>query len=111
MMAWDAGPPSSISPIFEQAPLQAYRGNPNRFRLAWGPIYYRGRFDGTAKVLVIGQDPAADEHVARRWWAGTSPRGSCVCRTLIPTAASTGRLTLVAIQPNAASLAEPGVGS
>jgi hypothetical protein len=73
MMEWDPGPPS-ISTIFEQAPLQAYQTNPQRFRLAWGPIYYRGRLDGTAKVLVIGQDPAADENVARRILVGDAGR-------------------------------------
>jgi len=36
----------------------------------WGPIYYRGRQDGSAKVIIIGQDPAADENVARRILVG-----------------------------------------
>jgi hypothetical protein len=35
-----------------------------------GPIFYRGRLDGTAKVIVIGQDPAADEDIARRILVG-----------------------------------------
>jgi pterin-4a-carbinolamine dehydratase len=38
----------------------------------WGPIYYRGRLDGSAKVIVIGQDPAADENVARRILVGSA---------------------------------------
>jgi hypothetical protein len=33
-------------------------------------MYYRGRLDGSAKLLVIGQDPAADENVARRILVG-----------------------------------------
>jgi uracil-DNA glycosylase len=36
------------------------------FRVEWGPIFHRGRLDGTARVLVIGQDPAQHEAVARR---------------------------------------------
>jgi uracil-DNA glycosylase len=28
------------------------------FRLEWGPVFHRGRLDGSARVLVIGQDPA-----------------------------------------------------
>ncbi len=28
------------------------------FRVEWGPIFHRGRLDGTARLLVIGQDPA-----------------------------------------------------
>lgn len=69
-MEWDPGPTPSIASLFEQAPLSHYKAKPNRFRLQWGPIYYRGRLDGSAKVLVIGQDPAADEGVARRILVG-----------------------------------------
>src|SRR5262245_20788251 len=36
------------------------------FRIEWGPIFHRGRLDKTAKVLVLGQDPATHETVARR---------------------------------------------
>jgi uracil-DNA glycosylase len=36
---------------------------PNQFRLEWGPIFHRGRLDGSARVLVIGQDPAQHETV------------------------------------------------
>lgn len=41
-----------------------------RFRTEWGPIFHRGRLDGSARVLVIGQDPAAHETVARRVLCG-----------------------------------------
>jgi len=71
-MEWDPGPPPAIRTILEEAPLAEYRSRPNRFRLEWGPIYYRGRLDGSAKVLIIGQDAAADENVARRVLAGTA---------------------------------------
>ena len=40
------------------------------FRVEWGPIFHRGRLDGTARVLVIGQDPAAHEAIARRILVG-----------------------------------------
>jgi hypothetical protein len=36
------------------------------FRLEWGPVFHRGRLDGSARVLVIGQDPAQHETIARR---------------------------------------------
>lgn len=36
------------------------------FRTEWGPIFHRGRLDGSARVVVIGQDPAAHEAIARR---------------------------------------------
>ncbi|MEU4350250.1 uracil-DNA glycosylase family protein [Streptomyces sp. NPDC023838] len=44
------------------------------FRVEWGPIFHRGRLDGTARVLVIGQDPAAHEAVTRRILVGTAGR-------------------------------------
>jgi hypothetical protein len=40
------------------------------FRLEWGPIFHRGRLDGSARVLVIGQDPGAHESIARRILVG-----------------------------------------
>lgn len=42
------------------------------FRLEWGPIFHRGRLDGSAKLLVIGQDPAAHEVVCRRILVGVA---------------------------------------
>jgi uracil-DNA glycosylase len=41
-----------------------------RFRTEWGPIFHRGRLDGSARLLVIGQDPAAHEAIARRILCG-----------------------------------------
>ena len=43
---------------------------PAHFRIEWGPIFHRGRLDGTAKVLVIGQDPGAHESFVRRILVG-----------------------------------------
>ena len=43
---------------------------PEDFRVEWGPIFHRGRLDGSAKVLVIGQDPGAHESIARRILVG-----------------------------------------
>lgn len=42
------------------------------FRCEWGPVFHRGRLDGTARVLVIGQDPAQSETVARRILVGVA---------------------------------------
>lgn len=41
-----------------------------QFRVEWGPIFHRGRLDGSARILVIGQDPAAHEAIARRILVG-----------------------------------------
>jgi uracil-DNA glycosylase len=43
---------------------------PQDFRLEWGPIFHRGRLDGTAQILVMGQDPGAHESIARRILVG-----------------------------------------
>jgi uracil DNA glycosylase superfamily protein len=42
----------------------------DEFRVEWGPIFHRGRLDGSARVLVIGQDPAQHETVVRRILVG-----------------------------------------
>lgn len=40
------------------------------FRVEWGPIFHRGRLDGSARVLVLGQDPGAHEGFVRRILVG-----------------------------------------
>jgi uracil-DNA glycosylase len=42
------------------------------FRTEWGPIFHRGRLDGTARVLCLGQDPAEHEAAVRRILVGTA---------------------------------------
>src|SRR5262245_61465911 len=42
------------------------------FRVEWGPVFHRGRLDGSARILVIGQDPAQHEMVVRRILVGTA---------------------------------------
>src|SRR5262245_28744501 len=46
--------------------------DPEDFRVEWGPIFHRGRLDGSARVLVIGQDPAQHETIVRRILVGTA---------------------------------------
>jgi uracil-DNA glycosylase len=40
------------------------------FRIEWGPVFHRGRLDGSARVLLIGQDPAQHETILRRILVG-----------------------------------------
>ena len=42
------------------------------FRIEWGPIFHRGRLDGSARILVLGQDPAANETFVRRILVGVA---------------------------------------
>jgi len=44
------------------------------FRTEWGPVFHRGRLDRTARILVVGQDPAQHEAVVRRVLVGTAGR-------------------------------------
>ena len=48
--------------------------DPHDFRIEWGPIFHRGRIDGSARVLVVGQDPAQHETIVRRILVGTAGR-------------------------------------
>jgi uracil-DNA glycosylase len=45
---------------------------PDSFRIEWGPIFHRGRLDGSARLIVIGQDPAQSETVVRRILVGAA---------------------------------------
>jgi len=47
---------------------------PGQFRVEWGPIFHRGRLDGSARVLVVGQDPAQHETIVRRVLVGEAGR-------------------------------------
>jgi hypothetical protein len=42
------------------------------FRVEWGPIFHRGRLDGSARLLIIGQDPATEEDFTRRILVGVA---------------------------------------
>ena len=70
MAEFDPGPTGAFSTHWDNRP--SYTSVKARFRMNWGPIYYRGRLDGSAKVIIIGQDPAADENVARRILVGSA---------------------------------------
>ena len=72
-MDFDPGPPSSWATLFSQAPLDSYVHHPSRrFRTEFGPVFYRGRLDGSARILIIGQDPSTDEILAQRALVGAS---------------------------------------
>jgi uracil-DNA glycosylase len=67
----DPGPDSTWGQLFQSAPLDHYINFPKSpFHTRFGPVFYRGRLDGTARVLVIGQDPSTDEILAHRILAG-----------------------------------------
>ena len=67
----DPGPNCAWERLFQSAPLDYYLNFPQHpFHTRFGPVFYRGRLDGTARVLVVGQDPATDETLAHRVFVG-----------------------------------------
>ncbi len=70
---YDPGPPPFWLQKFSSLSDAYYLNHPSgRFRTAFGGVLYRGRLDGTARVLVIGQDPSTDEAIARRAFVGSA---------------------------------------
>lgn len=69
---FDPGPPPGWREVFAATPLDVYQGRPDLFRLDFGPVFYRGRLDGTARLLVVGQDPSVNEILAGRVFVGRS---------------------------------------
>jgi len=65
----DVGPDCEWEMLFQSAPLNTYVAK-NVFHTRFGPVFYRGRLDGTARVLVVGQDPSSDETLAQRILVG-----------------------------------------
>ena len=51
-------------------PIAQYTLDKDKFRFEMAPIFYRGRLDGSARVLVVGQDAATDEALVHRAFIG-----------------------------------------
>lgn len=65
---FDPGPPAAFAQHFASVP--DYAPFKNFFWYDWGPVFYRGRLDGSARVLCIASDPGATERVALRTLVG-----------------------------------------
>jgi hypothetical protein len=71
--AFDPGPTRAWENLFAAAPLDHFVDHPSgRFRLEFGPVFYRGRLDGSARVLFVAQDPAPNELIAHRALVGSA---------------------------------------
>src|SRR5205823_6043013 len=64
---FDRGPPKALAEICARCPPPS---NPKAFWTAWGPVFYRGRLDGSARVLCIASDPGPTERIADRTLVG-----------------------------------------
>jgi Uracil DNA glycosylase superfamily len=67
MGEFDKGPYVRFARHFDAVPDPPF---PDRFWFDWGPVFYRGRLDGSARVLCLGSDPGATEKVAGRTLVG-----------------------------------------
>lgn len=68
MLEYDPGPPPQFLELFERAPSHA--AFDDLFWYDWGPVFYRGRLDGSARVLCIASDPGPTERLVGRTLVG-----------------------------------------
>ena len=68
MVDFDPGPPAAIAAHF--AALPSYGAHRDLFWYDWGPVFYRGRLDGTPRLLAIASDPGPTERIAGRTLVG-----------------------------------------
>src|SRR5918911_2351701 len=68
MTEFDPGPPPAIAEHLTALPSPA--AHRELFWYDWGPVFYRGRLDGSARLLGIASDPGPTETVARRTLVG-----------------------------------------
>ncbi|TIC88980.1 hypothetical protein E8D34_00145 [Nocardioides sp. GY 10113] len=66
---WDKGPPIAIARHFAALPAIAAEHR-ELFWYDWGPVFYRGRLNGTARVLGIASDPGPTERLVARTLVG-----------------------------------------
>src|SRR2546427_9398110 len=68
MPQFDPGPSPAFAKFFAAAP--DYAPVREHFWYDWGPVFYRGRTDGSARLLCIASDPGPTERVAGRTLVG-----------------------------------------
>src|SRR4051795_12278966 len=66
---FDRGPSAALASHFGAVPDPPVKGD---FWFNWGPVFYRGRLDGSARVLCIASDPGPTERVAGRSLVGNA---------------------------------------
>ena len=68
MIEFDPGPPKAIAQHL--ATMPSFAAERDLFWYDWGPIFYRGRLDGSARLLGIASDPGPTERIAGRTLVG-----------------------------------------
>jgi uracil-DNA glycosylase len=67
---FDKGPSQTMATLFTNHP--DYTPVKDWFWFDWGPVFYRGRLDKSAKILCVASDPAATERIAGRALVGNA---------------------------------------
>jgi uracil-DNA glycosylase len=68
MNTFDSGPPANFVNHFNALP--DYTPIKDNFWFDWGTVFYRGRLDGSAKIICVASDPGPTERVACRTLVG-----------------------------------------
>ncbi|MFF8288858.1 hypothetical protein ACF068_06430 [Streptomyces sp. NPDC016309] len=69
MQEFDRGPTAQFAELLAQVPDPPV---PAAFWSDWGPVFYRGRLDGSARVLIVASDPGPTERIAGRSLVGNA---------------------------------------
>ncbi len=68
-MTFDPGPPAELAALFDRVPDPPVARD---FWFDWGPVFYRGRLDGSARVMCVASDPGPTERIAGRTLVGNA---------------------------------------
>jgi hypothetical protein len=68
MSEFDPGPPAAVARHLANVP--SYAADRDLFWYDWGPVFYRGRMNGSARLLGIASDPGPTERIACRTLVG-----------------------------------------
>lgn len=67
---FDKGPSAAMTTLLMQHP--DYTPVKNLFWFNWGPIFYRGRLDRSARILCVASDPGPTERIGNRALIGNA---------------------------------------
>jgi uracil-DNA glycosylase len=70
MISFDKGPAAAFAKHF--AALPDHTDIKENFWFDWGPVFYRGRLDGSAKIICVASDPGPTERIAGRTLVGNA---------------------------------------
>jgi uracil-DNA glycosylase len=69
MSEFDPGPSKTVAKLLDAVPDPPVKSD---FWFDWGPVFYRGRLNGSARVLCVASDPGPTERIAGRTLVGNA---------------------------------------